>query len=113
MIFIKNIAQRIFNLTNSVKSNTYRNKFINNLLDFLEYYFPMYKDNIYYEENFKLGEITDKYYIYQMKLMISSMKRTKLSHSIEEIKNNYMLIEEEYDSKKKKKKNKTNEKVKK
>ncbi len=113
MIFIKNIAQRIFNLTNSVKSNTYRNKFINNLLDFLEYYFPTYKDNIYYEENFKLGEITDKYYIYQMKLMLSSMKRTKLSHSIEEIKNNYMLIEEEYDSKKKKKKNKTNEKVKK
>ena len=92
MIFIKNIAQRIFNLTNSVKSNTYRNKFINNLLDFIEYYFPMYKDNIYYEENFKLGEITDKYYIYQMKLMLSSMKRTKLSHSIEEIKNNYMLI---------------------
>ena len=48
-----------------------------------------------------------------MKLMLSSMKRTKLSHSIEEIKNNYKLIEEEYDSKKKKKKNKTNEKVKK
>lgn len=63
----------------------------------------MYKDNIYYEENFKLGEITDKYYIYQMKLMLSSMKRTKLSHSIEEIKNNYKLIEEEYDSKKRRK----------
>lgn len=97
MIFIKNIFQRIYNITVSVKSIKYRNNFISLLLSYLKYYFPLWKDNIYYKHNFPLGEVTDKFNIYQGKVMVKNIEVEKMTPK--EIGEEYKKIECEYEKK--------------
>lgn len=97
MIFIKNIFQRIYNITISIKNSKYRSKFISLLLSYLEYYFPLWKDNIYYKHNFPLGEVTDKFNIIEGKVMIKNIETEKMTpRKIEE---EYMELEKEYEKK--------------
>ena len=97
MIFIKNIFQRIYNITISIKNSKYRSKFISLLLSYLEYYFPLWKDNIYYKHNFPLGEVTDKFNIYQGKVMIKNIETKKINPK--EIEEEYRKLEIEYEKK--------------
>ncbi len=97
MIFIKNIFQRIYNITISVKSIRYRNKLISLLLSYLEYYFPLWKDNVYYKHNFPLGEVTDKFNIIEGKVMIKNIKTEKITPK--EIEKKYKELELEYEKK--------------
>ena len=85
MIFIKNIFQRISNINSAVKSSKYRDKFVYLLICYLEYYFPLWRNNIYYKNNFKLGEVTDKYNLYQGRLIINSIKHKNKDITLEEI----------------------------
>ena len=99
MIFIKNIFQRISNINSVVKSSKYRNKFVSLLIDYLDCYFPLWRKNIYYKNNYKLGEITDKYNLYQGRLIINNIKNKKNNITLDEIYKEYQKIETEYEKK--------------
>ena len=100
MLFIKNIFERIWNIIQCVDDKIYRYKFISCLLDYLEYYFPDWNVNPYYVRGFKLGEVTDIYYIRVGYEIISKIKRKKLNIDLDMIYDRYKKIEDMYNKSK-------------
>lgn len=97
MLFIRNIFERVNNLSDSVTDKIYRYKFISVLLDYLEFFFPDWNRNKYYLKGFKLGEITDRLRIYRARKIISKIQRKRVNLSLEEIYDKYIQIEKMYD----------------
>lgn len=97
MLFIRNIFERINNIKSNVKNKEYLYKFINLLLDYLEYYFPKWEQNTYYIGNFVLGEITDRLRIKNAKKIIKKINHIHKNYSIDEIYHRYKLVVNEYE----------------
>lgn len=96
MLFIKNISERIWNIYSCIDDLIYRNKFISVILDYLEYFFPDWDKNIYYQKNFPKGEVSDIFHILKSNNIIKKYQRKKLNISLEEIYDKYKQIENMY-----------------
>lgn len=97
MLFIRNILERVNNLSDSVSDKIYLYKFVDVVLDYLEYFFPDWDRNIYYLSGFKLGEITDRLRIYRARKIIVEISRKRVELELEEIYDKYKKIEDMYE----------------
>lgn len=100
MMFIKNISFIIYNLKRIVDDKIYRYKFMSVILDYLEYFFPDWDVNPYYVRGFKIGDITDIYYVRNSYDEICKIKRKKLNLSIDLIYDKYNKILDMYNKSK-------------
>lgn len=96
MLFIKNISERIWNIYSSVDDKIYQYKFISVLLDYLEYFFPDWNNNIYYKYGFTKGEVSDIFHITKANNIIKKYQRKRLYLSLDDIYNKYKQIENMY-----------------
>lgn len=97
MLFIRNIFERINNLESSVNNREYFYKFVSLLLLYLEYYFPDWRVNPYYLEDYSLGEITDRLRIKNASRIIKKVNYKSEKLSLEEIYDRYKLLEKDYE----------------
>ena len=97
MLFIRNIFERINNLSDSVDDKIYKYKFVSVLLDYLEYFFPDWDKNLLYLKGFKLGEITDRLRVAKARKIISKIDRNKLKLTLDEIYEKYKSVQAMYE----------------
>lgn len=97
MLFIKNIFERINNMSSCIKNKSFLYQFLNLLLDYLEAYFPNWHQNIYYQKNFPLGEITDRVRLRRAKQIIKKINHHKKHLTLEQIYKQYQDLEKKYE----------------
>jgi len=101
MLFVRNILERVNNISDSVHNKIYRYKFVSVLLDYMEIFFPNWDRNPYYLKGFKLGEITDRLRVYRARKIIEKIDRKKVNLTLEEVYDKYKAIEKMYEKIKK------------
>lgn len=97
MLFIKNIFERVNNISSCVKNKTFLYQFLNLLLDYLEFYFPNWDQNIYYQKGFPLGEITNRMRLRKAKQAIKNINHHKKASTLEHIYQQYHDLEKNYE----------------
>lgn len=94
VLFIKNLFERIGYILDNVKDVNGKTNLINLIISYLEVYYPEWKDNVYFKNNFNMFEIPTIFNCLKVKRNLSKMNINTMYDSEDKILEKYKKYSE-------------------